>query len=521
MCGNFVIMVTSCSIPFYLNICRYCMSSERLKLTDRYSSAVLEQHNEQGGIKLQIRILNHMPMKHYFKILGIYAPVFLLVMILAAFMKTNQIHPVLQPGIPVVTTHEAWEITSGSATCGGVVTASGDKPVSARGICYNEVGNPTISDNKTNDGKGVGKFQSSLTGLKSNTIYYYCAYAVNSSGTGYGKVFSFKTPVGKGADLSRPSVRISGESVMKSRIANTPEVVTSAVTAIFPTRAFTGGTIPSDGGSQITEKGICWNTRPDPTVEHNKLVLGTGNRGFAAVMDGLTPNTGYYVRAYAISSAGIGYGNVLFFRTTRMPAASAVSDVDGNTYGSVVIGNHVWMSENLRTTRFNDGSPILLETDHAAWCSLTTPAYCWYNNDAGNKDIYGALYNWHTVYTHKLCPKGWHVPSQEEWSILVEYLGGSQVAGGKLKEQGTTHWLVKNEGATDEAGFRAVPGGYRSYQTSGAPFFGLYNSSQFWIDGELSPDGNSYFAGLDRLDTKIRIMRINSRMGYSIRCVKD
>jgi len=460
-------------------------------------------------------------MKRYFKMLGFYAPVLLLLMMLGAFVKTTRIHSVFQTGIPVVTTIEAGEITASSASSGGIVTALGSNPVTARGICFNEVGNPTIRDSKTNDGKGIGKYRSSLTGLKPNTIYYYCAYAVNRLGAGYGKVLSFTTPGGKRADLSLHSVKISAEDVMKTRIAKTPEVLTSEVTAIFPTRAFTGGTIPSDGGSQITEKGICWNTRPDPTVSNKKLVLGSGYRGFTAVMDGLTPNTSYYVRAYAINSAGIGYGNVLFFRTTRMPVASAVSDIDGNTYGSVVIGNHVWMSENLRTTRFNDGSPIPLVTDHAAWCSLTTPAYCWYNNDAGNKEIYGALYNWHTVYSHKLCPLGWHVPSQEEWGIVVEYLGGSQVAGGKLKEQGTTHWLVKNEGATDEAGFRALPGGYRSYQTSGAPFFGLYNSSQFWMDGESIPDGNASFAGLERLDTKVRIMRINSRMGYSIRCVKD
>ena len=136
---------------------------------------------------------------------------------------------------------------------------------------------------------------------------------------------------------------------------------------------------------------------------------------------------------------------------------SIIADIDGNIYNTVIIGTQVWMKENLKATKLNDGTNILLETDNATWISLTDPAYCWYNNDASSyKNTYGALYNWFTVETGKLCPTGWHVPSDAEWFTLIDFLGGESVAGGKLKEIGNTHWNSPNTGATDEYGFTAI-----------------------------------------------------------------
>lgn len=137
---------------------------------------------------------------------------------------------------------------------------------------------------------------------------------------------------------------------------------------------------------------------------------------------------------------------------------SAVTDADGNVYNTVAIGTQVWMTENLKTTRYNDGSaiPNRVETDDGG--------YCWYNNDENNKDIYGALYSRGPVATGKLAPKGWHVPDRSDWQILVNYLGSN--AAYKLMETGTTHWLAANSSATNESGFTALPGGrvtYRSY----------------------------------------------------------
>jgi uncharacterized protein (TIGR02145 family) len=140
-------------------------------------------------------------------------------------------------------------------------------------------------------------------------------------------------------------------------------------------------------------------------------------------------------------------------------SSETAKDVDGNVYNTVTIGAQVWMAENLRTTKYNDGTSIPLVTDSTKWSDLSTPAHCWYNNDkASYKATYGALYNWYTVATDNLCPTGWHVPTTAEWQILKDYLGSS-VDGGKLKESGTTHWKSPNKGATNESGFTALPGG--------------------------------------------------------------
>src|SRR5664279_5386678 len=130
--------------------------------------------------------------------------------------------------------------------------------------------------------------------------------------------------------------------------------------------------------------------------------------------------------------------------------AQTLQDIDGNVYKNVTIVKQILMAENLKTTKFNDGTSIPLVRENSAWKDMNSPSFCWYNNDATtNKNNYGALYNWYTVNTNKLCPSGWHVPSDAEWTTLRTYLGGDSVAGGKLKETGTTHWKSPNTGATN------------------------------------------------------------------------
>ena len=120
---------------------------------------------------------------------------------------------------------------------------------------------------------------------------------------------------------------------------------------------------------------------------------------------------------------------------------NSLKDIDGNLYKTVTIGSQVWMKENLRTTRYNDGLAIPLVTDYDSWAALTTPAYCWYNNDSKNKEVYGALYNYYTIDTKKLCPEGWYVPADSDWTELIDYLGGSEIAANKLKRRG--HFIGK------------------------------------------------------------------------------
>lgn len=168
-----------------------------------------------------------------------------------------------------------------------------------------------------------------------------------------------------------------------------------------------------------------------------------------------------------------------------------VTDADGNVYDTVMIGTQVWLKSNLKTTKYNDGVPIPNVTDNVTWSNLTTPAYCWYeNNKATYGDVYGALYNGYSVATGKLCPTGWHVPTNQEWTTLIDYLGGSSVAGNKLKEAGTAHWYLPNPGATNESGFTALPSGLRG----GYGVFDLAKGCGTWYSSTFpAPTTAGYF----------------------------
>jgi uncharacterized protein (TIGR02145 family) len=162
----------------------------------------------------------------------------------------------------------------------------------------------------------------------------------------------------------------------------------------------------------------------------------------------------------------------VFVAITLTSIAQTVTDIDGNVYNTVTIGTQVWMKENLKTTKFSDGTDIPLMTD--VW---DAPNYGWYNNDSATyANPYGALYNGYSVKTGNLCPSGWHVPTNEEWTTLADYLDGDSVAGGKLKETGTTHWISPNTGATNETGFTALPGGISGSHYSGS----LIGEVGFW-----------------------------------------
>jgi uncharacterized protein (TIGR02145 family) len=200
------------------------------------------------------------------------------------------------------------------------------------------------------------------------------------------------------------------------------------------------------------------------------------------------------------------------------PTALTVSDIDGNLYHTVTIGTQIWIVENLKTTRYNDSTPIPLVTDSAAWNSLTTPGYCWYNNDTANKNTYGAIYNWFTVNTGKLAPTGWHVPSDDEWTTLTTYLGGESIAGGKLKETGTTHWRTPNLGATNENGFTALPGGHRDVNGS----FNVIGDDGFWWSvTEYGTTGKAWYRSMDYNYVGVLRVSNNKTNGHSVRCVKN
>ena len=191
-----------------------------------------------------------------------------------------------------------------------------------------------------------------------------------------------------------------------------------------------------------------------------------------------------------------------------------VSDFEGNKYRTVQIGDQIWMAENLKTSKLNDGSPISLIIEDATWQNSVNPAYCWYNIDfVGYGNTYGALYNFFTVNTGKLCPQGWKVPSKEDWVELVILLGGDLTAGGKLKETGIAHWSDPNTGATNEVGFTALPGGFRDYRED-------YSFDQIGITG-IWWSSDTTILGIQASQSVAIIMSFPPNYGLSVRCLKD
>lgn len=209
---------------------------------------------------------------------------------------------------------------------------------------------------------------------------------------------------------------------------------------------------------------------------------------------------------------------------------SVIKDAEGNVYNTVAIGNQVWMKENLKATKYNDGTDIPNVTDDASWLALTSPAYSYYSNDVKNKEIYGNMYNWYAVSTGKLCPAGWHVPGDAEWKQLEMFLGMDQATadleewrgsneGGKLKETGLTHWLSPNTGATDEVGFTALPGGIR-WDVS-PTFGGIGANASWWTATEGTPSDEAWYRGLYWDRSTICRAPDPKYHGFYVRCIKD
>jgi uncharacterized protein (TIGR02145 family) len=394
-----------------------------------------------------------------------------------------------QLSIATLTTAPVTGISQTTAVTGGNISFDGGVEITDRGVCWSTNQNPTTDDSKTSDGSGSGTFTSNITGLTGNTVYYVKAYAINAMGTAYGQQISF---------TSAPVI---------------PVVTTSNPLPTGTTTATGGGNVTNEGGSSVTARGVCWSTSPNPTITGSKTDDGAGMGIFSSDLTGLLPNTRYHVRAYATNSVGTVYGSDKTFFTDPV----SVQDFDANTYGVIRIGTQVWMKENLKTTHFNDGTPVSLVTGNSAWSNLTDPAYCWYGNNEANKDIYGALYNWFAVDAGNLCPTGWHVATDDDWLTLELYLGGSSPAGGELKETGTAHWASPNEGASNSSEFTALPGGWR---LDNGTFEYIGNYGLWWTSTEyLSPD--AWFRRIQYDQDKVFRSIKSEITGMSVRCIKD
>lgn len=208
----------------------------------------------------------------------------------------------------------------------------------------------------------------------------------------------------------------------------------------------------------------------------------------------------------------------VFFILNPWVKYGSLTDQDGNTYRTILIGTQTWMVDNLTTTKYNDGTSIPRVTDATSWSNLSTPACCWQNNDPARKVTYGVLYNWYTVNTGKLCPTGWHVPSEVEWDELIDYLGGENIAGGKLKEPDFKHWNSPNTEANNVTHFWALPGGDR-LNGPDALFDNLGKMGCWWTTAfieDLASDRVMYYNS-----NRVQKLFSPKKYGLSVRCVWD
>ncbi len=400
--------------------------------------------------------------------------------------------------LPTVTTTATSAIGTNSASSGGTISSDGGASITARGVVWNTSPSPTIAlPTKTNNGAGTGVFISTITGLTANTTYYLRAYATNSAGTAYGNENSFTTTV-----------------------IILPVVTTNAIIDISAATASSGGTVSSDGGALVTARGVVWSTSANPTIAlSTKTNNGTGTGSFTSTIAGLSANTNYYARAYATNSIGTAYGSELSFMTQVINVTGpSVTDIEGHIYQTVTNCNQTWTKTNLIVSKYRNGDVIPEVTDPTEWANLTTGAWCYFANTTLNGTTYGKLYNWYAVTDSRgLAPEGYHIPSDTEWTTFTSCLGGETIAGGKIKETGTAHWETPNTGATNESGFKALPGGYRydngTFSTTG--FFGYWWSSSNNFSN-IAWDRYLYYNYGD-----IYRNSFNKAAGFSVRCIKD
>ena len=327
----------------------------------------------------------------------------------------------INPILPTVTTNPPTNVMETSATINGNVASTGGATVTARGFCWSTSPNPTLSDDHSTNGSGPGSFSYTITDLVPTTTYYVRAYATNIVGTAYGNEHTFTT-----------------------QAITIPTVTTNIPTNVTETSATFSGNVTSTGGATVTARGFCWSTSPNPTLAGDHSTNGSGTGSFSYTITDLVPTTTYYVRAYATNSAGTGYGAERSFTTLSLdgqpcPGTPTMVDIDNNEYATVQIGTQCWMRSNLHTTRFADGTGTSRGTYGLMSTSLSdSVATALYAMDYGNiintHAAYrrGFLYNWSAAMKRQLnpdgtaldiCPEGWHLPSDSEWTVLTNYVG--------------------------------------------------------------------------------------------------
>lgn len=301
----------------------------------------------------------------------------------------------------------------------------------------------------------------------------------------------------------------------KDDIGALPTITTYSPKFIASTSATVGLTVESDGDSDFL-CGIYMGVLQNPETTGTQFQIGSEAGTYLGQISGLTPETEYFVKAYVKNADVENLAEELTFTTPAM-----ITDIDDNVYETVILGDQVWMAENLRTIHYLNGDPI--DSTDPATLDISvedTPEYQWsYDGDDANTQIYGQLYTYYTISdTRKVCPAGWHVPSDSEWTLLESTLGGYDIAGSKLKESGNDHWVSPyNTDATNESLYTALPGGYRN---NNGEFSHTENYGYWWTSTESS-DLNTWVRSLYVQSSQITREDFSKKNGVSVRCIKD
>ena len=435
------------------------------------------------------------------------------------------------------------------------IYSDGGAPVTERGVCWSTSPNPEL-DNAvlateenmvsvlnnggvlyTVNGDGIGTYTCGVGGLSGNTTYYVRAFATSHAGTGYSGQQIFTTPT------------------------SIPTVTTAQPTDVTFSAATCGGNIITDGGAAVISRGVCWSTSQNPTLNDNYTAGNSATSSYTCTLTDLTPNTTYYVRAYATNSVGTAYGNRVVLNVLDVPSIdstvsclvssilsnelgangvlTAVRDCENNSYSVVQIGNQCWMKVNLRSTKYMDSTDVQAGTTTS---SSSIPYYYVPNNDIGNVASYGYLYNWPAVkgpesvsaHNQGICPMGWHVPSGAEWSQLTQYVSGQSrflcdnnntYIAKSLASSTGWHSSVSNYTCAvstipednNATGFSALPAGC-CYDAGHYDYFSYY--TYFWSTTE----SGVCCMNIRKLGYLYADMRSDSNYksnGYSVRCIRD
>jgi len=404
---------------------------------------------------------------------------------------------------PTVVTGTVSNITPDGATISADVASKGSSDVTARGLCHSETSNPTMTDTCVDSGIGMGTFTVTLTDLSLGVRYYARPYAINAAGTAFGNQVSF----------------IPGFVP--------PIVITGTAGNVTANSATVVGNVTDSGGAPVTGRGVCYAKTQHPTIVNSCISSGSGTGSFVVNISNLFSGTTFYVRTYVANAHETVYGNEVSFTTlTYFTNGGGVTDIDGNTYATVIINGQEWMAENLKTTRYNNGEVIPNVTDSVAWIHLDTGAWVNYKNLSDNDAVYGKLYNWHAVNNSMgLCPTGWHVPTDAEWTAMTGVFGSNIYVntGGKLKA--TTHWRSPNTGATNESGFSGIPGGGRkgghgTFGSGYSTFVELGSIGYWWSSTQGSGTNNGRIRHLNYNSGDVFRTSSDKRDGFSVRCMR-